>query len=157
MNAKHRTEKIKERVPAQLNKKKSTSKQNKKKKNMPSKEMVKQIAKDVNIWILLDAEGNIKRRKALAIATYNKQKNILETKSTSMKTKIKILKVYIESVFLYNSELWTLTNLLVKEIDIFQRGVIKKIFNTHLQDKITNMESIEDTNSNLVVNLSKNT
>ena len=57
-----------------------------------------------------------------------------------MKTKIRILKVYIESVFLYNSELWTLTKLLVKEIDIFQRWVIKKIFNIHWQDKITNMK-----------------
>ena len=50
--------------------------------------------------------------------------------------KIGILKFYIESVFLYNSELWIMTKLLVKEIDIFQRGVIKKIFN------ITNVEPI---------------
>ena len=57
-----------------------------------------------------------------------------------MKTKIRILKVYAESVFLYNSELWTLTKLLVKEIDIFQREVIKKIFNIYWQDKITNVE-----------------
>ena len=57
-----------------------------------------------------------------------------------MKTKIRILNVYIESFFLYNSEMCTLTKLLVKEIDIFQRGVIKKIFNLHWQDKITNVE-----------------
>ena len=57
-----------------------------------------------------------------------------------MKTKVRILKVYIESVFLYNSELCTLTKLLVKEINIFQRGVIKKIFNIHWQDKITNVK-----------------
>ena len=36
--------------------------------------------------------------------------------------------------------MWILTKLLVKEIDIFQRGVIKKIFSIHLQDKITNVE-----------------
>ena len=58
-------------------------------------------------------------------------KNILENKSASMKTKIRIQKIYIESVSLYSSELWTLIKLLVKEIDIFQRGVIKKIFNIH--------------------------
>ena len=33
-----------------------------------------------------------------------------------------------------------LTNLLVKKIYIFQRGVIKKMFNIHWQDKITNVE-----------------
>ena len=89
---------------------------------------------------LSDTEEDIKRIKALAITTYNKLKNILENKSRSMKTKIRILKFYIDSVFLYNPELWNLTKLLVKEIDIFQRGVIKKIFNIHWQDKITNVE-----------------
>ena len=68
-----------------------------------------------------------------------------------MKTKIRILKVYIESVFLYSSELWTLTKLLVKETDIFQRGVIKKIFNINWQDKSQMWNAIEDTNSNLGV------
>ena len=100
---------------------------------------------------LLGTEEDIKRRKALAIATYNKLKNILENKSTSMKTKIRILKVCTESVFLYNSELWTLTKLLVKEIGIFQRGVIKKIFNINCKTKSQMWNSIEDTNSNLGV------
>ena len=50
-----------------------------------------------------------------------------------------VLYTYI-SVFLCNSELWTLTKLLVKEIDIFQRSVIKKIFIIHWQDKITNVK-----------------
>ena len=57
-----------------------------------------------------------------------------------MKTKIRILEVDIKSAFPYNSKLWTLTNLLAKEIDIFQRGIIKKIFNIHWQDKITYVE-----------------
>ena len=39
-----------------------------------------------------------------------------------------------------NSELWTLTKLLIKEIDIFQTGLIQKIFKMHWQDKITNVE-----------------
>ena len=89
---------------------------------------------------LWDTDDDIKRRKTLAIETYNNLKNILEHESTSMKTKIRILKVYIESIFLYNSELWSLTKTLVKENDIFQRGVIKKIFSVHWQDKITNVE-----------------
>ena len=67
-------------------------------------------------------------------------KNILKNQSTSIKTKIRILNVYLEIFFQYNSESGTLTKLLVKEIDIFQRGVIKKIFNLHWQDKITNVE-----------------
>ena len=41
---------------------------------------------------LLGTEEDIKRRKAVAIAIYSKLKNILENKSTSMKTKLRILK-----------------------------------------------------------------
>ena len=44
MNAKHKREKkFKEQVPAQVNEKKQ--------KNIPSKEMDKQIGKNVNIWM----------------------------------------------------------------------------------------------------------
>jgi hypothetical protein len=43
-----------------------------------------------------------------------------------------------ESVFLYNSELWTLTKQLEKEIDIFQRKIIRRAFNIKWFDKISN-------------------
>ena len=54
------------------------------------KKWKKQIGKDVNIWgKLLDTDEGIKRRKALAIETYNKLKNILENKSNINETKNK--------------------------------------------------------------------
>ena len=132
----HRTEKIKERVPAQLNKKNLQVNKSKTEEYTIKRNGQTKWKRFKYLNSLLDTEEDIKRRKALAIVTYNKLKNILENKSRSMKTKVKILKVYIESVFLY-SELWTLIKQFVKEI---QRGVIKKIFNIHWQDKITNVE-----------------
>ena len=131
MNAKHRTEKIKERVPAWLNKKNLQLNKTKTEEFTIKRNGQIDWERCKYLGSLLDTEEDIKRRKALAISNYNKMKNILENKSTSMKTKIRIPKVYIESVFLYNSELWTLTRLLVKEIDIFKRDVIKKIINIH--------------------------
>ena len=128
MNAQHRTEKIKERLPAWLNKKNLQVNKSKTEECTIKRNGQTDWKRCKYLGSLLDTEEDIKKRKTLAITTYTKLKNILESKSTSMTTKIRILKVYIESVFLYNSELWTLTKLLVKEIDIFQRGVIKKIF-----------------------------
>ena len=49
VNAKHRTEKIKERVLTQLNKKKLQVNKTKQ-RNIQSKEIDKQIGNDINIW-----------------------------------------------------------------------------------------------------------
>ena len=131
VNAKHRTEKIKKRVPTQFNKKNQQVNKSKTEEYTIKRNGQTDWKRCKYLHSLLDTEEDIKRRKALAIAPHNKLKNNLENKSTSMKTKIRILKFYIESVFIYNSELWTLTKLPVNESDIFQRGVIKKIYNIH--------------------------
>ena len=62
----------------------------------------------------------------MAIATYNKMKNIIENRKTSIPTKKRIFKCYIESILLYNSELWTMTKKLNDEIDVFQRNQIRE-------------------------------
>ena len=87
---------------------------------------------------LLDSEEDIKRRKGLAIDTYNKLKYIIENKKTSRRTKKRVFKAYVESVMLYNSELWTLTNKMGESLDIFQRKLIRRSLNISWEDKITN-------------------
>ena len=140
VNAKQNRKKIKERDSAKLNKKNLHLNITKAEEYTIKRSGQTDWKRSKYLGSLLDTEEDMKRRKALAIATYKNLKNIQENKSTLMKTKIRILKVYIESVFLCNSELWTLTKLSVKVTDIFQRGVIKKIFNIHWQDKITNVK-----------------
>ena len=44
------------------------------------------------------------------------------------------------SVFLYNSELWTLTKNLEKEIDVYQRILLRRIINKTKMDKIRNTD-----------------
>ena len=86
------------------------------------------------------ARHNIKKRKGLAIGTYNKMRHIAENKSTRNITKTRILKTCVESVFLYNSEIWTLTKNLEKKIDRFQRNQIRKAYGIKWQDRVTNQE-----------------
>ena len=90
--------KIKERVPVQFNKKNLQVNKIKTEEYTIKGNGQTDWKRCKYLGSLLDIEEDIKRRKALAIATYNKLKNILENKSTSMKIKIRILKVYIESV-----------------------------------------------------------
>ena len=82
---------------------------------------------DIN-WrksILLDAfktMEDINWRKSLLLDAFKTMENILlRSKKISEKIRICVFKTYLESVFLYNSELWTLTSTLDKQIDSFQR------------------------------------
>ena len=80
MNAKHRTEKkIKERVPAQLNKKNLQANETKTEEYTIKRNGQTDWKGCKYLGSLLHTEEGIKRRKALAIANYNNLKNMLVT------------------------------------------------------------------------------
>src|SRR2546425_5899531 len=70
--------------------------------------------------------------------SYNKYKNILESKKISLKVRCKLFNIYITSIFMYNSELWTLTRKLINTIDVFQRALLKKLPKIHYPYMIKN-------------------
>ena len=78
---------------------------------------------------LLDTERDIKRRKQLANNTCNNLKNVFASKNVTTETKFRLLQALVESIFLYNCELWTLTQSLEDQIDIIQRQFIRRILN----------------------------
>ncbi len=82
------------------------------------------------------------------MAAYNKLKHILESRRISTKLKIKTIDSYIKSIFLYNSEIWTLTQKVEESIDIFQRTLLRRILGIYWQDKVTNEELYERANTN---------
>ena len=87
---------------------------------------------------LVDTEADIKRRIGLAIDTYNQKRQFLDHKRTSIQTKMRIFGAYVCSMFLYNSELWTLTAKLEHKIDVFQRSLLRRTINKTKLDKVTN-------------------
>ena len=70
---------------------------------------------------LSDTKEDIKRRKGLAIDSLKTLENIFNSKHVSEVIRLRIFKAYVESIFLYNSELWTFTETLEDKIDSFQR------------------------------------
>jgi len=74
----------------------------------------------------LDTEKDIMRRKKLAMALYTKYKTILENKSLSLQVRMRIFNVYVTSIFMYNSEIWTLTKKFQNSIDTFHRSLLRK-------------------------------
>ena len=74
---------------------------------------------------LLHTQNDIKRRKVLAINSANKLKHLFLSKDVTISVKTTLFKSYITPIFLYNSELWTLTNNMQRKVDFFQRRIIR--------------------------------
>ena len=96
---------------------------------------------------ILDTENDIIRRKILASSAYNKLKHILESKRLSMNIKIRTFNSFVGSIFLYNSELWTLTKQQEQKIDSFQRTLLRRIKGIRWPEKITNEALYQETNT----------
>ena len=77
------------------------------------------------IGSLLDTQNDIKRRKVRAINATNKLKHLFLNKDVYISVKTKLFKSYITPIFLYNSELWTLTNNMHRKVNSFQRRIIR--------------------------------
>ena len=95
---------------------------------------------------LLDTEKDIERRYNLASAAYNKLEKTFKSKSLKQKTKLRIFDAYIASVFLYNSELWTLTKTFSNKIDTIQRKFLRKLLQIKWPKVISNNRLYEKTN-----------
>ena len=89
---------------------------------------------------LIGNEEGIERRKGLTHDNYHALESILKSKLVSEPVRIRIFRTYIESILLYNSELWTLTNTLERSIDSFHRRLLRKVIHVTWPKVITNEE-----------------
>ncbi len=140
VNCKHKIEEVKKVVPEKLKRSNLMVNAGKTEEYSISSDGDPAWKKCKYLGSLLDSQEDIKRRKSLAVATYNKLKHVLENRKTSRCTKMRIHKVYIESVMLYNSELWTMSKKMEDSIDVFQRNLFRRSLNISWKDKITNKE-----------------
>ena len=86
----------------------------------------------------LDTEKDLTRRKQMAMASYIKYKYLLESKRLSLRVRMRIFNVYVASIFMYNSEIWTLTKKSKNCIDVFHRSLLRKILKIKWPFKIRN-------------------
>ena len=89
-------------------------------------------------WIK-NTENDIKVRKAKAWTACHKLKRIWNSK-ISKKIKIRLFTATVESVLLYGSETWTLTNRLTKSIDGCYTRMLRMALGVTWKHKLTNAE-----------------
>ena len=94
----------------------------------------------------LNTEADIANRKSLTLNALTNLKGIFHHKRLSIKTKVRAFEAYITPVFLYNSELWTLTVSKKNQIDSFHRRIIRShVLNTRWPKIVKNIEVYEKT------------
>ncbi len=92
----------------------------------------------------LDTENDINRRKTLALVAFNNLKHIFESRRATLEVKIRLFRSHIQSIFLYNSDLGTLTKNVENSVDVFQRNTLSKIINIRWPNKIRNEDLYEE-------------
>ena len=82
--------------------------------------------------------ADIKRRIALASASFRKLNNIWRARDINKKTKASLFKSLVLSVLLYGCETWKLTKGEEEKLDIFQTKCLRKVFGIRWQQHISN-------------------
>ena len=93
----------------------------------------------------LDTEKDINRRKGLTIDSMKKLHQTYKSKQTSIETKVRTFNTFAASIFLYNSELWTVTTKTANRIDSFQRRMLRQAINIRWSKKISSQKLYEMT------------
>ena len=91
----------------------------------------------------LETKKDIERRKILSLDAMKTLEPIFRSRNISEKTKIRIFEAYVNSIFLYNCELWTLTTTLEKNIDSFQRRLMRTVLQIFWPKVINNEQLYE--------------
>lgn len=89
---------------------------------------------------LLDTELDLRRRKQLSMVSFRKYQKCIQSKLLSLKTRLRLLNTYVTSIFMYNSEIWTLTKALENKIDAFHRTILRRTLRINWPFIITNKE-----------------
>ena len=92
---------------------------------------------------LLDTKSDIQRRKGLTLDSLKAFDYIFNSKRIGLDLKIRTFNTFSASIFLYNSELWTLTETQENEIDSFHRRVLRKVINIRWPKIISNDDLYE--------------
>ena len=93
----------------------------------------------------LDTEKDINRRKGLTIDSMKKLHQTYKSKHIKIKTKVRTFNTFAASIFLYNSELWTVTSKTANRIDFFQRRMLRQAINIRWPKKISSQKLYEMT------------
>ena len=106
--------------------------------------IIKQVNTFKYLGYSINAEGKclpeVKKRIALAKDAFNRMKSIMKDKNILMNTKMRIMKTYIWSVFLYGCESCTVSKEIENRIAAAEMWFLRRILRISWVDKVSNEE-----------------
>ena len=80
---------------------------------------------------LLDTSADITRWKMIALEHMQIFKTIFDSHKLKTDTKVRTFNTYVATIFLYNSETWTVTQTLENQIDSCHRRLLREAIGVH--------------------------
>ena len=139
MNSSHTISDVKDTIPEQLAKRNLTINNAKTEEYIISKNGDPAWMKCKYLGTMLDTHTDIKSRKRNANNAMRIIEHILKDKRVSLQTKLRVFNAYVTSIFLYNSETWTITQTTADTIDSFHRNLLRNVMNIRWPAKISNV------------------
>jgi hypothetical protein len=110
---------IESKIPRKNKSRRLTINKDKTEKLSVSKSVKSGTEKCKYLGSFLDTTKDIARRQQLSMVSYTKYCKMLTSKRLPLYSRMRLFNAYVTSIFMYNSELWTLTKKLENEIAVF--------------------------------------
>ncbi len=143
--SKGRTDALKKEIPVKLKKRNLIVNESKTEEYTISRNSADDWKTCKYVGSLPDTESDFLRRKRLASASYQQHKTKLESSKISLDVRIRLFNAYISSIFLYNTEMWSLNITLEKRIDRYHRNLLRKILKIKWPYTLSNHKVYERT------------
>ena len=136
MNCKYNIERVRDEIPEKLKDRNLLINQEKTDEYTIEKDGDQHWRKCKNLRTMLDTTEDIKRRKRMANEAMQKIKHITKDKRLSTETKMRSFNAYTSSLFLYNSETWSMSKATADSIDSFHRRMLRSAIDVRWPNKI---------------------
>mgnify|MGYP001798179549 FL=1 len=145
MNCKHSVESVREKIPQRLAERNLLINNDKTEEYVITKDGDQQWKKCKYLGTMLDTTEDIKRRKRMANDSMQIIKYIVKDKKIQTETKMRAFNAYTSSLFLYNSETWTVSKATADSIDSFHRRMLRNAIDVRWPNKISSKDLYEKT------------
>lgn len=85
-------------------------------------------------------DADLTRRRGLAWAAFRSVRTVLQASTLPDSLRSLLFKAVVETVLLFNTETWTVTETLEKRLDAAHSSLLRATFGIHYPAKVTNME-----------------
>ena len=137
INSAHSIENIKKKIPGLLEKRNLIINNEKTEEYQIQKEGDMEWKKCKYLGTLLDTENDMRRRKGLANDAMKKIRNITRDRRLDDDIKLRAFNAYTTSIFLYNSETWTLSKGTSEAVDSYHRRMLRNAIDVRWPKKIS--------------------